>query len=486
MLRTLILKEFLDNLLNLRFLAGLAIAALLTVLCLMLQSHSYSRQIQDHRIDVQAQNEFIEQYGPTSPFFTEYPRNPPEALSPVVLGLFTDTTLGFDANFVPELFHPLDLVFIVSIIMSLLGILFSYDSICGERESGTLKLVCSNSFPRATILFGKWIGGTASLLVPFLVSILLGAVYITSHPGVSWHATDWLAFTALAAASTLYISMFYLLGLAASAFSRSSSVAILKSLLLWMLIVLVLPNLGPYVSTRLCPIPSLIRLKKENNELNEALGKAGSVQKQLDEKRAELDRRFEKQYGDLFRQYKAIPDDQLLQRTGMEAPESDLKEMGLTYRWEWRQIQDKIYQPIIDGYKKIQEKLELESKRQTEIAKNIAAVSPYADYLYLASDLAATGFGNAEYVRRHTEEYMQTTQEYSQKKSEEKDRKRISDWRNMKNSPFDLSDRPHYVYQSQPLAERVKSSLPWATVLALFNILFFTVAFAGFLRYDVR
>lgn len=486
MLRTLILKEFLDNLQNLRFLAGLLLSVLLTILCLILQTQSYGRRIQDYREDTRVQDEQIAKVGPTSGYFRETPLVPPEALSPVAIGLHMGHTSSFDANFLPELFRPLDIVFIVTIIMSLLGILFSYDSICGERESGTLKLMCSNSLPRTTLIFGKWLGGAASLLLPFMISVLLGAVYITSNPAVHWNATDWLAFTALALASAVFISMFYLLGMMVSALSRSSSAAILKALLLWVLIVLVIPNLGPFISTQIYPISSLSRFKKEEHDLSKKLEKDGEFMKQYTAMQTELDRRYEKQYGDMFREYKAIPRGKVLERTGMEAPESEIKQMGLAYRRESRDISEKIMQPIIDSRKKLREKIILEGKRQTEIAKNIAAISPCADYLYLAADLAATGFGNKNYLDRQMTEYSEIASKYGEKKSEEKDRKKISDWRNMKNSPLDLSDRPRFVYRNQPFTERLKSALPYGAVLLVCNVLFFAGAYVAFLRYDVR
>lgn len=55
------------------------------------------------------------------------------------------------------LFSVPDYSYVVGIVMSLLCVIFTFDSICGERESNTFRLVMSNPVPRYQILLGKWI-----------------------------------------------------------------------------------------------------------------------------------------------------------------------------------------------------------------------------------------------------------------------------------------------------------------------------------------
>ena len=486
MFRSIIIKEFFDNLLNLRFSVGLMVSVVLTVASVMFQARAHSQRTQDYHTDVRLQEENIEKYGPIGPFFTEMPLLKPEALSLVATGLTADSYNTFDANFVPQIFPFIDLVFIVSIILSLLGLLFSYDSICGEKESGTLRVICSNSLSRATILLGKLLGGTASLLIPFLISILCAAIYISLDPGVMWQPVDWAAFGALTVASMLFISLFYLLGMMVSALSKSSSVSILTAILLWVVIVLVIPNLGPYVSTELYPIESLKKAENEYNKYRKGIEEGGEIKKQMDELYAELDRKYEQEYGDLFREYIAIPRADRLKTTGMEAPDSDIKEMGLRYRQEARAIRSKVMGPIWANMQKISAQLKIEGERQTEVAKNIAAISPFADYIYLSADLAGTGMRSRENIKRATSEYWDLAGNFSQEKMAEKDGKRISDWRNIKDNPLDISGRPRFSYEEEPLPARISVSLPYLAVLLLYGILFFAVAFIGFIHYDVR
>ena len=55
------------------------------------------------------------------------------------------------------MFLTVDVVFIFKIVLSALAILFAYNTISGEREDGTLKLVLSNAIPRDTIVLGKYL-----------------------------------------------------------------------------------------------------------------------------------------------------------------------------------------------------------------------------------------------------------------------------------------------------------------------------------------
>ena len=55
-----------------------------------------------------------------------------------------------------NLFSQIDLVSIFQVVLSLLALLFAYDAIAGDWESGTLRLVISHPVRRGTILFGKY------------------------------------------------------------------------------------------------------------------------------------------------------------------------------------------------------------------------------------------------------------------------------------------------------------------------------------------
>ncbi|MHC4638726.1 MAG: ABC transporter permease subunit [Planctomycetota bacterium] len=250
MLKTIIAREFLNNILNLRFMIGLVFCLIITVVCIVILSHDYRQELADYNRRVNLQDEFMDNYATRGRMFRMIPhQKPPERFRPLIIGISGDENVeSFDDNPLPILFPRLDFLFIVTIIMSLLAILFSYDAIAGERQSGTLRLVISNSISRTEILFGKFIGGTASLLIPFILALLVGTLYISLDPNIQWDGSAWAELALLTAASITFITLFYLLGLMVSTFSKYSAVSILNCLFLWVLLILVIPNVCPYIS----------------------------------------------------------------------------------------------------------------------------------------------------------------------------------------------------------------------------------------------
>jgi len=61
-------------------------------------------------------------------------------------------------NFLLQDFEVIDWAFIIKLLFSIFAILLTFDAICGEKEKGTLALVCSNSVPRGNIILGKYLG----------------------------------------------------------------------------------------------------------------------------------------------------------------------------------------------------------------------------------------------------------------------------------------------------------------------------------------
>ena len=187
MLGHIVRKEVLDHLLSLRF----AIACIICLIVFLLSAlvltreygearSTYSMNMVVHRNEVLQTDEIWSLWRGRN---GDRPLNP---LNILVRGLapgLTETVRvqgggqldfaeAYERNPIAPLFPPVDFVFIVGIIMSLLAIAFSYDAVSGEQETGVLKLLISYSVPRDTVLMGKWIGGLLALLAPFLVSVV--------------------------------------------------------------------------------------------------------------------------------------------------------------------------------------------------------------------------------------------------------------------------------------------------------------------------
>ena len=144
-------------------------------------------------------------------------------------------------------FRFVDFAFIVTVVFSLLAILFTYDAINGEAERGTLQLIFSNAVPRTRYIIGKFIGSWLGLVIPLLVPMLLSLllVLITNVP---MRADHWLKVAALFGTSLLYLTFFLALGIFLSTTTKRSSVSFLFSLVIWVCLVFIVPRAGATVA----------------------------------------------------------------------------------------------------------------------------------------------------------------------------------------------------------------------------------------------
>jgi ABC-type transport system involved in multi-copper enzyme maturation permease subunit len=488
MLKTIIAREFLNNILNLRFMIGLVLCIIITVACIIILSHDYQQEMEDYYLRVNLQDEFLSNYAHRSTLFRMIPQQkPPERFRPLIIGISGDENVeSFDDNPLPILFPPFDFLFIVTIIMSLLAILFSYDAITGERQSGTLRLVISNSISRTTILFGKFIGGAASLLIPFILSLLVGGLYISINPSIQWDGSAWAEFGLLTAASITFITLFYLLGLMISTFSRYSSTSILNCLFLWVLLILVIPNMCPYISAQLYRIPSIKETERKNLEIEILSLKVRrehitESKKKLKSYYGELWSEFESmEFGGLFKGFGGSEYGKAAQQRAAADPE--FKAMMDALSEELGKANEK-FGRIRGQENELWDDFHTKAAVQTKLAKNLACISPYANFIYVARDLTGTGLRSMDYFDQVKGEYGKQFWPYVDKKVRDAQK---NDPKFTWDSFLDLSDRPRFVFKEEALKDKLVEVLPYWGILVLFNVVFFVSAFAGFMRYDVR
>jgi len=494
MLKTIIAKEFLNNILNLRFMIGLVLCLLVTVACIMILAHDYRQEIKDYHARMNIQDETLDNYAVANKYRLIRmlrPQKPPERFRPLIIGIPGNEDLGFfDYNPLPVLFPPLDFLFIVTIIMSLLAMLFSYDAIAGERQSGTLRLVISNSISRTKVLFGKFIGGSASLLIPFILALLVGVLYVSVNPAIQWDSSAWAELALLTAASITFITLFYLLGLMVSTFSRYSAVSILNCLFLWVLLILVIPNVCPYISAQLYRIPSIKETERRDREIERhSIEVAREYMK-------ESVKEFKLKYGGLFSEFESMefggiggwfvlgrdagPEHQKAAQQ-RENADPEFKAMVDAFREEVEKARDELMR--IRRANPVWDDLHRKAVVQTKLAKNLACISPFANFVYVARDLTGTGLRSLEYFEQTKDEYKGQFGSYVDKKIDDAREKNPA---LEEESLLDVSDRPRFVFKEEALKDKLTEVLPYWGILILFNVVFFVSAFAGFMRYDVR
>ena len=259
MLTTLIRRELLDNLMTFRFAAAVLIMLLLVVATTTVLIRDYERRLASYDTAVKKHRQEMLEQTTYSAASLRIDR-PPNPLSVFNVGLDKrlGNTLGVNHFFVPtlwdarkhgadnpflNLFSSIDLVFIFQGILSLLALVFAYDTIAGEREHGTLRLVLTHPVRRGQVLFAKYISGMICLLIPLLMCILLVLIMLTTSASVFLSTDDFLRIGGVVFTSFVYLSLFYLIGMLISAATHRTGTALMLAMFVWGFLVLVYPNM---------------------------------------------------------------------------------------------------------------------------------------------------------------------------------------------------------------------------------------------------
>jgi len=473
--KTLLVKEMRAHLLAFRFLASCAILFVLVVVTAVVLTGDYVRKLDEYS----GRQAEIDRYLRSYAHFNRIgailqPTQPPIPFQALVRGLTADVNMeAFDDDPLPVMFPLIDLTFIVTILVSLMALILTYDAVCGEKEDGTLKLMLANSLPRSKILLAKVAGAGLTLAGPLVVSLAAGMLVVLLHPRVDWAGVDWGALGLIVAGAILYGGVFVLIGILVSSVHRSSASSIMTSLFIWTLLVLVVPNLSPYVASFLAPAPSRIKVARETARLT-------------DVDRDDLGRKLLAKYQDeVLKEYPVL---------GERLTEAEVKK---------RVAEDPLYRKAFEANRAASERAWNEANRiqgakarelsddlrqkeasQTQLARAISMLSPLADFSYLATDLSSTGTRNQVHFGQLARLWDQAFEDYRPKKVEELRAKdpTADAW----NTAIDMTDAPRFRYIEEGLGGRIQAALPPFAVLLGYGIILFAAAYVAFIRYDVR
>ena len=148
-----------------------------------------------------------------------------------------------------------DWVFVIGTVLSLITLLFTFDSISGERERGTLRLMLTNPTPRHIVLIGKFLGALTSIFIPFTLAVLINLFAISTSSEVHLGAEMWWRLCIIFFIALLYTSLFISLGLLVSARVQQSAVSLVILLLTWVTFVVFTPGTLASIASGFSPAP---------------------------------------------------------------------------------------------------------------------------------------------------------------------------------------------------------------------------------------
>jgi hypothetical protein len=257
------------------------------------------------------------------------------------------------------------------------------------------------------------------------------------------------------------------------------------------LLILIIPNICPYISAQLYRIPSVKETERRERE-NEV-----HAQKVASELMNESVKQFRSIYGKLFSEFESMEFggiggwflfhrdvDPKYQKAARQraAADPEFKDMMDAFRGEWEEATEE-FGEIKDKSKTLWDNLNTKAAAQTMFAKNLACISPFANFVYVARDLTGTGLRSLDYFEQTKDIYKEQFRSYAGKKIDDAKEKNpaLED-----ESLLDVSDRPRFVFKEEALKDKLNEILPYWGILVMFNVVFFAAAFAGFMIYDVR
>jgi ABC-type transport system involved in multi-copper enzyme maturation permease subunit len=329
-------------------------------------------------------------------------------------------------------FASVDFAFVIRVVLSLMVIFLAYNSISEERTQGTLKLALANALPRGQLLLGKFLGGLFVVLGSLTIATLIAVLVMVLHPAISLDRELSLRILAMWGVSALYIGSFFTLSLMVSTIVNRSSFALLILLQIWVVIIVIYPNVSVILSQHLMELPS-------NEEL-------------ADRRRANFEP-YEQEYNETRDGFVKMV------RSGQSDMELSKKNFELSAQ------RTELFHRIDSEYS---HKL----TRQTHLAQNMGLLSPSVLFNSVMQRLAGTDIREfdkfMEGVERHWHKYLERwALQYTDSKA------------------FQESKLPEFTYTTQSAAESIVRTLHQWMILFLLSVVFFVAAHAVFMRKDI-
>jgi len=472
MIHQIVYKEVLENVLSLRFCLFLLLAILLFAASGFVflgryrtQSQNYWKKTNENLLALQKESDQLYKLA----FYQQKILRKPKPLTLCAEGFEKSLPNNFKFNIfsihLPEIegrsnfmlphFSDIDWVFIVSLILSFVALVFTYDSICGERERGTLRLMLSNAIPRYTVLLGKYLAAMLTLVIPLLIGLIVSLIIVVSSKDVAIDGAAWLKILTIILLSLLYLSVFVLLGVFFSSRLAHSANCMVILLLMWVGLVILVPSLGRIISDMSSQSPTQIELQRKLAEV------AAQIWDNAD--------KFGKNASNMGTKPNS---------PGNNPPARARLKTALTNARN---------QVIEDHHGKM--------LAQVFTGRNFTCLSPVVIYQRASEAMAGTGINRCVNLYQQIQQHQADLKQYIRGEDAEDpdslhlifDEEQCAYWwKAISHKSVDFDTVPKFQERDRALGQSLKLAIWDIGLLALLNLGLFAASFLSFLRYDVR
>ena len=352
-----------------------------------------------------------------------------------------------------------DLSFIVTVVFTFLAVVLTFDSVCGEREQGTLKLLMTSRISRYQIIVSKIIAVLLILCLPLLLGLMADYLYLSLSGVISLSFESILIVFIFFVFTLLLLAFFTALGTLISSLTRNSITSLVILLLIWVLLVVVIPGVSKPLAAE---IVKPLSPEEYANVMDSIL----------------------QEFFDDFK------------RTGAA---DRAREMALADNFRLERIWNGMMQRMQLATQGVIDQQVLDLERQGETARLIVRTSPSMIFQLAVSRVTATDLAAVLDFHQQAARYKQTLFNFLG----EQDRPHVmrdgetdptrdssgllySDGRGYLSLQPLTAPVPKFEYRGQPLLERSVDALPDTVILFTLMMVALIAGVIAFNRYDVR
>ena len=492
----IIQREFVSNVLTSRFMIGFIVCLMSTAAAVFVQVADYEKRLAAYHVALQEHQEETRTWDLYSQINPKAYRKPnPLSIFNVgmeksgadMVSIKLATPIwekeaqkqGSDNPFL-SIFLSVDVIFVFKIVLSALAILFAYNTISGEREDGTLKLVLSNPIPRDALMLGKYLGGVLSLFPIVVMSFTIGILIAYASPAIDLNIGDLLRLVMVLLVSLLYVSICYLLGMLLSVWTKEAATTLILSMFIWGILTIVHSNIATFAVAKFPPYK--LQSEKEARQ----------------------------QVREIWDDFKEKRDTYILKKWGYNYPASAISHEGpitlgmtMSSPWELEFIEFYTIKPIhnadvskfqeVLGYQEplridyanrgeeILKRREDTGERNRQLAKDISRISFADAYRFAVGAITNTNrksyndyIGQARRYKRQVVDYLVGKDVFSARA-----------WFSSDKGKAEFVDLPVFQHQYNSLSESLSRALGDVFILLAWNIILFMGTYVSFLRYDM-
>ena len=348
-------------------------------------------------------------------------------------------------------FATIDWTSIILIVFSFLSISLCYNAFCGERAEGTLKLVLSNNVSRWKVFIAKYIGILSVLTIPLFIGTLLHLLIILIGGKIELGLNDYWLILLFLMSSLLFISFNVLLFLFISTATSRPVVSLSISLITWLLLQVVIPQILWTSSKMMVKIPTFSQVSSEDQKQSESLWKSPSY------------------YGGWNSDWQGkAPNEYVLKRAAL------MNALDVSNNQIWGEYKQKLF-------------------RQTNFAMNLCKISPCSLYGFIGATISDNGFSGLKNFYTQSENYRESLYKFLI----EKDKADTKSYHLVVNEPWPFKsfmsnaglrfeETPIFEYKRLS-AVKALSELKWDIfIIILWSMVLFSAGLMAFIKSDVR